>query len=497
MAQDGIPCPAEPTTMSIAYGDAVTCTLQNASDTDVFTFAGMAGEVIIVNALSVCLTLAAPGGGSVDACGASRNRIDAVLSETGTFTLTSRAGTAITPSYTVALERVIPASAPARSLQYGDTLQDQINVAGDIDLFSFEGAVNDTVSIVASTAQNMPPCIELIAPDNTRSTACGLGSTHQIDVTLLLAGSYGVLVRQGDTIGFTAAWSYSVQLQCVAGACFTAPAPPAGLTGSVSTHVTSLTWNAPTTGRPPTSYVIEAGTAPGLSDILAFDTLSTSTVFMAPGIPNGTYFVRVKSRNSVGTSGPSNEITITGAAACTVVPGAPANFVAMASGFVASFQWAAASGNPTSYVLEAGSSPGATNVASVDVGLTTQFATPAPAGTYFVRVRARNACGLGPASNEVTLVVGCPGPPAAPSDLTFTVSGPVVTLSWPAAAGQPTSYVVEAGSASGSSNLVNVDVGNRLTISANALPGTYFVRVRARNQCGTSAPTIERTVVVP
>jgi predicted phage tail protein len=233
-----------------------------------------------------------------------------------------------------------------------------------------------------------------------------------------------------------------------------------------------------------------------LTDVLVFDTLSTSTTFMAPGIPNGTYFVRVKARNSVGTSGPSNEITVTGVTGCAL-PGAPPNFVGSASGFFASFQWGAASGNPTSYVLEAGSSSGATNIATVDIGLTTQFATPAPAGTYFVRVRARNACGLGPVSNEVTLVVGCAGPPAPPASLTATVTGRVVTLTWSAGGGAPTSYVVEAGTASASSNLVNADVGNRLTISADAAPGTYFVRVRARNPCGTSVPSIERTVVVP
>jgi hypothetical protein len=485
--------------MAVAYGDVVTCTFQVAGDTDVFTFTGVAGEVIVVIGDEACVTLAAPSGATVEACPTNLTsaRIDAALSETGTHTLTTRQGSIARPPYTLALERVAPVSPRARQLGYEATLTDDINVAGDIDVFFFTGGANDTVSVSVRTDETTWPCIELIAPDSNRSTACVAATSNRIQIMLLQTGTYVILVKQRDGQTFLGTWSYAVQLQCTAGACFTAPAPPSGLTGSVATHSTTLSWSAPLTGRPPTSYVIEAGTAAGLSDILVFDTLSLSTVFMAPGIPNGTYFVRVKSRNSVGTSGPSNEITITGAAACTVVPGAPANFVAMASGFVASFQWAAASGNPTSYVLEAGSSPGATNVASVDVGLTTQFATPAPAGTYFVRVRARNACGLGPASNEVTLVVGCPGPPAAPSDLTFTVSGPVVTLSWPAAAGQPTSYVVEAGSASGSSNLVNVDVGNRLTISANALPGTYFVRVRARNQCGTSAPTIERTVVVP
>jgi hypothetical protein len=206
--------------------------------------------------------------------------------------------------------------------------------------------------------------------------------------------------------------------------------------------------------------------------------------------------VRVRSKNSVGTSGPSNEVTISGPTGCPL-PSAPANFTAAATGLLASFQWAAANGNPLSYILEAGTTSGAANLAAVDLGLTTQFATLAPPGVYFVRVRARNGCGLGPASNEVTLIVGCQAAPSPPPNLTATVVGRVVTLSWPAAAGQPTSYLVEAGLSSGASNVANVDVGTLLTLSANAPPGAFFVRVRARNACGTSGPSIEQTVVVP
>jgi hypothetical protein len=464
-------------------------------DTDSFTFSGLAGEVIVVNFTFVCVTLVAPSGASVDACG-SVHRLDAVLSETGTFTLTTRVQPVSLANYTLALERLLPASPRARTLSYGETLSDTINVVADIDVFSFTAGAGDTVSIFSSTAAIMPPCIQLIAPDNTRTNACGFGQTNRIEILLPQAGTYSILVRQGDTIGFSTAWTYSLELQCLSGACLSAPNPPTGLTGMVSGLSTTLTWNAPTMGRPPTAYVIEAGTAPGAVNVMAFDTMSTATTFTAPGVPNGTYFVRVKSRNSIGTSGPSNEITISGASGCPL-PSAPGNFAATAAGNIVTFQWSAATGNPTSYILEAGTSAGASNLVSIDLGSTTQLVTPAPNGTFFVRMRARNACGVGPASNEVTLIVGCSGPPSPPASLVASVSGSTVMLSWSVAAGQPVGYVVEVGTASGLSNIARLPVGSRLSVVGNAPAGTYFIRVKAVNSCGISGPSIERSVVVP
>jgi predicted phage tail protein len=350
--------------------------------------------------------------------------------------------------------------------------------------------------IRATSATNQQPCIELVAPDNSRSTACNLLGSNLLQLTLLQAGTYIVLMRQGNNIPFASAWSYTLELRCTAGACFSAPNPPTGLTGVVSTVATTLMWNVPATGPTPTSYVIEAGTSAGGTDVVVFDTLSTATTFVAPGVPNGSYFVRVRSRNSVGTSSPSNEIVITGASGCPL-PSAPATFTASAAGSVVSLAWTAAAGNATSYILEAGTSAGASNLANADLGLATQFMTVAPNGTYFLRIRARNACGLGPASHEVTLIVGCNAPPDAPANLVATVTGSTVLLSWPAATGQAASYAIEAGSAAGLSNLAQVDVGGLLAFTANAPPGTYFVRVRATNACGTGPPTVERTVIVP
>jgi hypothetical protein len=68
---------------------------------------------------------------------------------------------------------------------------------------------------------------------------------------------------------------------------------------------------------------------------------------------------------------------------------------------------AVSSNGPTTYILEAGSGTGLSNLANVDLGGTgTTFATSGVgAGTYYVRVKAKNLCGASTASNEFTLIV--------------------------------------------------------------------------------------------
>ena len=71
-----------------------------------------------------------------------------------------------------------------------------------------------------------------------------------------------------------------------------------------------------------------------------------------------------------------------------------------------------------------------------------------------------------------------------------------MTLTWVSVPG-PTSYVVEAGSVSGAANLAVIDTGSVSPIlMATAPPGTYFVRVRARNACGLSGPSNQVVVIV-
>jgi hypothetical protein len=91
-------------------------------------------------------------------------------------------------------------------------------------------------------------------------------------------------------------------------------------------------------------------------------------------------------------------------------PSAPTDLTASVAGSTVTLRWTVAGGGnfPTSYVVEAGSSPGSADLARLDTAnVATSFtATSVPPRTYFVRVRARNAGGDSGPSNEVTLTVG-------------------------------------------------------------------------------------------
>ena len=165
----------------------------------------------------------------------------------------------------------------------------------------------------------------------------------------------------------------------------------------------TLTWVASAADSAdlvPSNYVLEAGTGPGLADIAAIP-LNTATSFSAD-IPAGVYYVRVRARNDRGISDPTRDIIL----AAPGTAAAPRNLTAGGAGSTVNLSWAAppAGGEaPAGYVLEAGSEPGLSDLAVLQVGNVTQFSTDVPPGTYFVRVRAVNSKGPGRHSNEVVV----------------------------------------------------------------------------------------------
>jgi len=182
---------------------------------------------------------------------------------------------------------------------------------------------------------------------------------------------------------------------------------PINLNALIVGNTVTLTWIGPP--DPVVAYIIEAGSVPGAADLANFSTGTTATSFIASGVGAGTYFVRVRAVTSAAISAPSNEVTvIVGGGPCVFgLPGAPVLTLTVNSGGTVAFAWTIPPGNPVTYVLEAGSAPGLANLANSNLGsAATTFSTGGvAAGTYYVRVRARNACGLGLASNEILLIV--------------------------------------------------------------------------------------------
>jgi hypothetical protein len=181
-------------------------------------------------------------------------------------------------------------------------------------------------------------------------------------------------------------------------------------------------------------------------------------------------------------------------AACAA-PAPPQALSSTVTGQLVQLSWLAPfGGGQQQYVLEAGTAPGLTNAASIALPDSPSFSVAAPPGTYYARARARSACGTSDASNEIVVhVAGCTAP-SAPGNFRFTRAGSLVTLLWDAPPGA-SGYVVEVGSVPGASNLL-VTLLASSPVSTVAPPGTYYVRVRARNGCGAGSPSNEIAIVV-
>jgi hypothetical protein len=287
-------------------------------------------------------------------------------------------------------------------------------------------------------------------------------------------------------------------------AAISAPNVPSNLAVSVSGSIVTLTWTAPAGGDPPTSYQVQAGTAPGQTNIASFDTGSTATSLAVFNVPAGAYFIRVRAVNSAGASGESNEVqaVVGGAPPCASLA-APTGLVATINGGTVTLSWTPPSGcAPASYIIQAGSTPGASNLANFSTGsaATTFTAGGVGAGTYYVRVLSTGSGVFSLPSTEIVFTVGsCGTAPNPPTNLQAAVSGSTIVFTWapPATGCAPSSYVLQAGTTSGSSNLASVAVSGTSFTAAGVGNGTYFVRVVAVNAVGPSAASNEVSVSVP
>ncbi len=113
---------------------------------------------------------------------------------------------------------------------------------------------------------------------------------------------YVRVVAQGP--GGTSAPSNEVVVS-IAGA--SAPGAPTLNAASVVGRTVNLSWSAGA-GAAPTSYTLTATATPGGAPIATVPIVGTSVSF--PGVPPGTYYVRLTASNGAGTSAPSNQVVL-------------------------------------------------------------------------------------------------------------------------------------------------------------------------------------------
>ena len=272
------------------------------------------------------------------------------------------------------------------------------------------------------------------------------------------------------------------------------PTAPGGLTSVVNGATVRLSWNRAVGAQ---GYRLEAGTASGLADLVNAD-MGDVTSFQGL-VPPGTYFVRVRGVNAAGVSAPSGQVqvVVSTTASCVTPPPVPTGFTAQTGGLLAALSWSAAPG-ATGYVLDVGRASGLVE-GSLGLGPATTYQTLVPAGSYFTRLRAQNACGTSGPSVEVPLVLACSATAVVPGTLLVTKAGGAATFSWLPPLGA-TGYRLRVGTVQGASDVADIPIGNVTALAvplAGVPPRIYYVRVVAESACGVGAASNEVALTVP
>lgn len=363
-------------------------------------------------------------------------------------------------------------------------------------LFNFEGmAVADGLLVALGYIGGF---IEL--PSATLVALRGDGSSApwapRYSLTLGFGSAASALLAAGDRLIVTGGFGTLTPTPLQGLAVF----PLDGLRGPTSLRSTwrgaetVLNWTPSSPAA--AGYVLEAGSTP---DNLGFVLPVGNVTSFAALLPPQSYFVRVR---PVGASGaaaaPSNAVMVHGA--CASPPGPPLGLDVSVAGSTVQLSWRQGEWLASRYHLLVGTAPGLADITTIAVPSNqTSFAGQAPPGTYHVRVRAENACGIGAPSATVSFVVGgATALPPAPAFLGGSAAGATVALAWAPPPAGVTGHVIEAGTASGLADLGAFAISATPSFIATGVPpGVYVVRVRATNAAGTGPPSADIVIRVP
>ena len=238
------------------------------------------------------------------------------------------------------------------------------------------------------------------------------------------------------------------------------PATPTNLTGSASADSVSLSWDAVSNASSYKVYRDNSILVP-----------VTSNSFSESGLNDGTYLYKVAAVNSSGASSDTASISIT---VDNSSPHAPTNLIATVSGASVSLSWDMANGASSYKVYR-------DNNFLISVSSNSFSESGLEDGAYLYEVTSVNISGESTSKASVSVTIDT-SLPKAPTNLTATVSGASVALSWEAV-GDATSYkVYRDGSLLGSVNTNSFD-------DIGLVDGTYTYEVSSVGDNGESTST--------
>jgi fibronectin type 3 domain-containing protein len=318
----------------------------------------------------------------------------------------------------------------------------------------------------------------------TEIGTAGANQTSLTDTGLTANTTYTYRVRAKNTGGFSPYSADSVGTTLP-----NAPAAPASLAATPASYSqVDLTW-PDVAGED--SYTVERknGAAWTVMAVVGANTTSYSS----GGLSGGTqYTYRVKAGNDGGESAYSPE------ASATTPPGppaAPSNLTASAvSQTRIDLTWSDNSPSETGFEIERKPQGGAWALIHTTAANATSYSDTtglSAASQYSYRVRATNAQGDSPESNEAGATT-LPNPPNAPSNLAVAINGSGLRLTWSDGSANETGFKIERKIGGGDFIQIGT-VGANVTQFTDNSPGTTTsaYRVKATNTGGDSAPSNE------
>lgn len=227
--------PLPPEALSVCVDCVIeTETINPVADSDVLFFNGSVGDVVALTlsdvgnlSASMIAEVFDPGQLSISSLSVTNSGtvMQLTLTEAGTYTVQLREnGDNSTDTYNFALQQLFPMPSTAVPLLFDTpTGNQEISPTADSDIYTFTGTSGDTVILTLSDVGNLSASMVAEVFDPNQLPIATLSVTNSgISETLALAdsGNYTIWVHEN---GNNSTDTYTLNLQCLSGGCFTSP----------------------------------------------------------------------------------------------------------------------------------------------------------------------------------------------------------------------------------------------------------------------------------